>query len=77
MKEAKSGLVKGKADAKVDRVAADTNKDAAVKQADARKDANADKRDAEYKVAIEKCDALAGPAKDACVSNAKGQYGKS
>ena len=77
VKEAKAELVKGKADAKVDRVAADTSHDAATKQADARNDANTDKRDAEYKVAIEKCDALAGPAKDACVSNAKVQYGKS
>jgi len=77
VKEAKSELVKGKANAKVDRVAADTNKEAATKQAEARKDASADKREAEYKVAIEKCDALAGPAKDACVSGAKSQYGKS
>jgi hypothetical protein len=76
VKEAKAELVKGKANAKVDRVAADTSHEAAKKQAEARKDANADKRDAEYKVAIEKCDALAGPAKDACVSNAKVQYGK-
>lgn len=77
VKEAKAGLVKGKADAKVDRVAADTQHDAATKQADARNEANTDKRDADYKVAIEKCDALAGPAKEACVSNAKVQYGKS
>lgn len=76
VKEAKAELVKGKADAKVDRVAADTNHDAATKQAEARADASADKRDAGYKVAIEKCDALAGPAKDACVSGAKVQYGK-
>ena len=75
--EAKAALVKGKADAKVDRVTADTRHDAAAKQADASKEATADKRDAEYKVAIEKCDALAGSAKDACVSNAKVQYGKS
>ena len=77
VKEAKAELVKGKANAKVDRVAADTSHEAATKQAEARKDASADKRDAEYKVAIEKCDALAGPAKDACVSNAKVQFGKS
>ena len=76
IKEAKAELVKGKADAKVDRVAADTNKEAATKQAEVRKDASADKREAEYKVAIEKCDALAGAAKDACVSNARAQYGK-
>jgi len=77
VKEAKAGLVKGKANAKVDRVAADTRQDAATKQAEASKEAGADKRDAEYKVAIEKCDALAGPAKDACVGGAKVQYGKS
>jgi hypothetical protein len=77
VKEAKAGLVKGKADAKVDRVTAVTRQEASTKQFEARKDASADKRDAEYKVAIEKCDALAGPAKDTCVSNAKVQYGKS
>jgi hypothetical protein len=77
VKEANAVLVKAKADAKVDRVAADTERDAAVKQADARKEANEDKRNADYKVAIEKCDAFAGPAKDACVSKAKAQYGKS
>jgi hypothetical protein len=75
--EAKAALVKGKADAKVDRVTSDTRQDAAAKQAAASTEATADKRDAEYKVAIEKCDALAGAAKDACVSNAKVQYGKS
>jgi len=77
VKEADAALVKAKADAKVDRVAADTRQDSATKQADARKEANADKRDADYKVAIEKCDAVAGPAKDSCVSTAKAQYGKS
>jgi hypothetical protein len=41
-----------------------------------RHEATKDKRDADYKVAIEKCDALAGPAKDSCVSGAKAQYGK-
>ena len=77
VKEADAALVKAKADAKVDRVAADTRQDAATKQAEAAKEANADKRAADYKVAIEKCDALAGPAKDSCVSAAKAQYGKS
>ena len=77
VKEADAALVKGKADAKVDRVAADARQDSATKQADATREANMLKRDADYKVAIEKCDALAGAAKDSCVSNAKGQYGKS
>ena len=76
VKEADATLVKAKADAKVDRVAADTQKEAATKQADARKEANSDKRDAEYKVAIQKCDAFSGSAKDSCVSNAKVQFGK-
>ena len=39
-----------KADAKVDRVTADTHQDAAAKQADARNDANADKRDADFQI---------------------------
>jgi hypothetical protein len=77
VKEANAALVKAKADARVDRVVADTRKDAAAKQADASKEANAEKRDAEYKVAIEKCDAFSGPAKDTCLSNAKAQFGKS
>ena len=77
VKEAKSGLVKGKADAKVDRVAAVTRAEGSEKRSEARDEANADKRDAEFKVAIEKCDALAGAAKDACVANAKVQFGKS
>jgi hypothetical protein len=77
VKEAKAALVKGKANAKVDRVAAVTSQDAATKQAEARKDATDDKRDADYKVAVEKCDSLAGPAKDACLGNAKMHFGKS
>jgi hypothetical protein len=77
LKEADAALVKAKADAKVDRVAADTSKDAATKQAEARTEANTAKREADYKVAIEKCDALAGSAKDSCVSTAKVQFGKS
>jgi hypothetical protein len=77
VKEADAALVKAKADAKVDRVAADTQQDSTAKQADARKQAAEDKRDADYKVAIEKCDAFTGPAKNTCVSNAKVQYGKS
>jgi len=77
VKEAKAAHVKAKADAKVDRVAADTSKTAVEKTASARKDAAEDKRDADYKVAIEKCDSLAGAAKDTCVQNAKARYGKS
>jgi hypothetical protein len=76
VKEADAALVKAKADAKVDRVAADTQQDSTAKQADARQQAEQDKRDADYKVAIEKCDALSGSAKNTCVSEAKLRYGK-
>ena len=77
MKEAKAAHVRATADAKVDRVAADTHNASAEKTAEARRDATEDKRDADYKVAIEKCDALAGATKDTCMQNAKMRYGKS
>ena len=76
VKEAKAAHVKAVSDAKVDRVAADTRGTSAGKNADARREASTDKRDADYKVAIEKCDALAGAAKDTCVRDAKARYGK-
>jgi hypothetical protein len=44
---------------------------------EARKDAAIDKSDAGYAVAREKCDPLAGIAKDQCVADAKARYGKS
>jgi hypothetical protein len=65
IKEAKAAKVADKADAKADK-----------KVVTARTDAWDDKRDAYYKVAIEKCDALAGAGKDTCVASAKAQYGK-
>jgi hypothetical protein len=37
-------------------------------------DAAKDKREADYKVAAEKCDAMAGDAKSACVAQAKAKY---
>ena len=43
---------------------------------EAKKDASEEKRDADYKVAVEKCDALAGDAKAACVAAAKTKFGK-
>ncbi len=43
---------------------------------EAKKDAAADKLDADYKVAIEKCDAMAGDAKASCVAAAKANFGK-
>jgi hypothetical protein len=65
VKQAKATLIAAQADAKADK-----------KAIEARNDARDDKRTAEYKVALEKCDAFAGAAKDSCVSAAKAQYGK-
>lgn len=65
VKEAKAVEVKALADAKLGK-----------EVGDARKDAAADKRDADYKVAVEKCDALAGDAKSGCIASAKTTYGK-
>jgi hypothetical protein len=76
LKEADATLTKVKADAKVDRVVADTKDDVTMKEADARRQAATDKRDADYKVAAEKCDSLNGSAKSTCISDAKMRYGK-
>jgi hypothetical protein len=61
--------------AKASRTAALADARADKKVIEARSDAREDKRIAEYKVAAEKCDALAGTAKDQCVAAAKSQFG--
>jgi hypothetical protein len=76
VKEAKAALVRAKADARVDRVAGNAREGAKSKARDVQREAEAEKRDADYKVAIEKCAAYAGAAKEACVGNAKLQFGK-
>ena len=76
VKQAKAAHTKAKADAKVAKVDSKTAHNTAEKRADVRKDAAEDKRDAEYKVAVEKCDAMSGAAKDQCVKNAKVRYNK-
>ena len=65
VKEAKAVETKALAYAKMGKVIGEAKKDAA-----------ADKRDADYNVAIEKCDALAGDAKNSCVAAAKTKFGK-
>nr|WP_314859554.1 hypothetical protein [uncultured Undibacterium sp.] len=65
IKKAKSSKVAAVATAKADK-----------KVIEARSDEAQVKKDAEYKVAIEKCDAMTGGAKDTCVSNAKKKFGK-
>jgi hypothetical protein len=64
--EARAAHTKALADAKM-----------AEKVGAARKDAAGDKNDADYKVAVEKCDSLAGDAKSSCVSSAKARFNKS
>jgi hypothetical protein len=63
MKEAKAAHVRATADAKAKR-----------KSAAAMADAHEDKMDANYKVAKEKCDAMSGDSKDACIRDAKMKY---
>lgn len=63
--QAKARLVAAQADAKADR-----------KTIEARNEAREDKAAAAYRVALEKCDAFAGNAKDRCVSAAKTEFGK-
>jgi antitoxin component HigA of HigAB toxin-antitoxin module len=65
IKKAKSSKVAAVATAKADK-----------KVSEARTDEAEDKKNAEYKVAIEKCDAMTGTAKDTCVSSAKKKFGK-
>jgi hypothetical protein len=76
VKEAKAAHTKAKADAKVANVSNKVSANAAEKKADARQDARKDTRDAQYKVALEKCDAMSGAAKDQCVKDAKVHFGK-
>ena len=66
VKQAKADETKAMADIKM-------NKEVGA----ARTEAAQDKSDADYKVAAEKCDALAGDAKDSCVKTAKARFGKS
>lgn len=77
VKEAHAAFVKAKADAKVARVTGDARRAAAETSAAVRRDAAEAKRDADYEVAIEKCDALAGTAKESCVRDVKARLGRS
>ncbi len=63
MAEAKAAAQRAQADAK-----------AQARIADAQHDAADEKRKAAYKVAAERCDALAGAEKTACLSEAKARY---
>jgi hypothetical protein len=88
VKEAKATFTQAKADAKANKqVAQATDKAAETKLkaddkldkkvSEARQDATESKVKAELKVALEKCDALSGDRKDACVADAKTKYPQS
>ena len=66
VKEAKAVETNALADAKMGK-----------KIGEAKREATEDKLDANYKVAVEKCDAMAGDAKTSCVTAAKAKFGKS
>ena len=77
IKQAKAARTKAIADAKAQRKTADAQGEARKETNEARHDAAADKRDADYKVELQRCDDLAGDAKDNCVQRAKRAFGKS
>ena len=77
VKEAKAARTKAIADAKAQRKTADAQGEARKETNEARHDAAVDKRDADYKVELQRCDDLAGDAKDSCVQRAKRTFGKS
>jgi hypothetical protein len=60
--------------AKADHVKATQEAKARLKSNTAMADAHEDTMGAQYKVAKEKCDALSGDAKDACIADAKLRY---
>ena len=78
-KDAKAAHVKAVEAAKVAEARNEAGKSPAAKAADvaeARKDAAAHTREADYKAAAERCDALSGDAKSACVDDAKRKFGQ-
>jgi hypothetical protein len=76
LKEAKAARTKAIADAKEQRRAAEAQGEARKETSNARREANEERRD-DYKVELQRCDNLAGEAKDSCVARAKRGFGKS
>lgn len=78
-KDANAAHVKAVEAAKVADVRNESNKNPEAKAADiseARKDSSQNVREADFKAAKERCDALSGDAKDACVNDAKRKFGQ-
>jgi hypothetical protein len=76
LKDAKAAQTKAKANATLARKSTDAKSTANEKISDAQVQANNTKRDADYKAARERCDSLAGNAKDVCLNEAKARFAK-
>ncbi len=74
-KDAQATFTKAKADATLERKVNDANITAAEKISDAQNQALNAKRDADFKAERERCNSLAGSAKDRCVNDAKARFG--
>lgn len=77
LKEAKAAEARATGDAKVARTRDEARNDEAARSGDARRNANEATRDAEYDVARERCETMAGDAKDRCVADARTRFGRS
>ena len=74
--DAKAQMKTSKANTVANEESADAKANATEKKTDAHKDAATDKRAADYVVAKEKCEVLAGTAKNMCMSDAKVRFGQ-
>ena len=70
--DAKAGLARAKAEARVDREA----READVRVADAQQSAARETAQAEYNAARERCDRYAGDVRDRCINDAKARFGR-
>jgi len=75
LKDAQAALAAAKADAVLARKTTDAKMSANEKISDAQAHANNVKREADYKAARERCDSLAGSAKEMCINEAKSRFG--
>jgi len=73
--DAQAALTKAKADATLERKTVDANNSAADAVLAAQTQASNVKREADYKAARERCNSLAGNARDSCVNDAKSRFG--
>jgi hypothetical protein len=72
--DAEARFTKAKADALLERKTADANASAADTVIAAQLQASNTKRDADYKAARERCNSLAGGAKNTCINETKSQF---